>query len=133
MRSMRWIRIGTFAAFGLVLSACGGSQKAKNPPMVADSPASVDTTPEEDAKNWSSEDAGSAAAAGASSTDPVVQGTEEGAQTLLKQFVAPNADHAALTRSLRPTSFDYKALFDATTAVKVEALQAKDWESNKAI
>ena len=39
--------------------------------------------------------------------------TRTGARALLKQFVSPNADHAALTRSLRPTTSDYKALFDA--------------------
>jgi hypothetical protein len=60
-------------------------------------------------------------------------GDEEGAEALLKQFVAPNADHMALTRSLRPTTSDYKAMFDATAAAKVEASQAKDWDTNKAV
>jgi hypothetical protein len=58
---------------------------------------------------------------------------EEGARALLERFVAPNADHAALTRALRPAKADYRALFDARTAAKVEAAQSKDWGSNKAV
>lgn len=63
----------------------------------------------------------------------VTQGNEEGARALLMQFVAPNADHLALTGSLRPTSSDYHAMFDAKSAVKIEAGQAKEWNSHKAI
>ena len=63
-----------------------------------------------------------AAAAPAASTEGT-KGTEEGAQALLKQFVSPDADHAALTRSLRPTAGDYRAMFDAATAPKVEVLK----------
>jgi pimeloyl-ACP methyl ester carboxylesterase len=63
----------------------------------------------------------------------VSSGDEEGAQTLLKQFVSPDADHVALTRSLRPSSADYKSLFDASTAPKVEAAQAKDWDAGNAV
>lgn len=58
---------------------------------------------------------------------------EDGAQAVLKQFVADGADHTTLTKALRPTSADYKALFDSSTATKVEKEQSKDWDSGKAV
>jgi hypothetical protein len=145
----RWMALAA-ATLLAALSACGPKNAAKEP-MVADSTAS---------EMSSGDDAGAAAAAGdtdggaesagesdagagaagilaAGTTgggkDVIAQGDEEGAQALLKQFVAPNADHAALTKSLKPTTSDYKALFDAATAAKVEAAQAKDWATNKAV
>jgi hypothetical protein len=63
----------------------------------------------------------------------MLQGNEEGAKAMLAQFVAPNADYLALTRSLRPTKEDYVTMFDAKTASKVEASQAKEWNTNKAV
>jgi hypothetical protein len=130
---------------GAVLLACGGG--AKRAPMAPDpttSPAeSASSDDDTMASAWSSDaDAGAAApsappAASTASETPssaaILQGNEDGARALLAQFVAPGADHAALTRSLRPTSSDYKTLFDARTAAKVEAAQSKDWDSNKAV
>ncbi len=124
-----WCALGAIA-FGI--SACGGGHAAKGQPMVADSPSSEMS----DAVASEILDGGAESESTAdetSSANTILQGNEEGAQALLKQFVAPEADHAALTRSLRPTSADYQSLFDAPTAAKVEAAQAKDWSSGKAI
>jgi len=124
---------------GLLLLACGGG--AKGSPMVADPPSS-DWDPEsfsEDAGVASAEiESGSGGAPASDLSDTpssaaILQANEDGARALLSQFVAPNADHAALTRSLRPTSADYKTLFDAKAAAKIEAAHAKGWDSNKAI
>ena len=40
----------------------------------------------------------------------------------------PGADTAALSKQLRPTSADYKSLFDAATAVKLDAVYSKEWD-----
>ncbi len=140
-----WSRGGIVVAAGLLLVACGGGA-AKGKPMVADSPTSDtdlpwygddagvtsaegDTAPSTETETGSSPSTSSEAPSGAA----ILQGNDDGARALLAQFVAPNADHLALTRSLRPTSADYKTMFDAKTASKIEAAQAKDWDSNKAV
>jgi hypothetical protein len=123
------------AALGV---ACAGSSAQKKEPMVADSTSSDS---EVDVWKGYGEEGGAAAAEGADAGEPSAAGAasagagsnEDGAQRLLKQFVAPDADHAALTRSLRPTAGDYRAMFDAASAPKIEAAQAKDWDSKKAI
>jgi hypothetical protein len=111
--------------------------------MVADpTPSATDespgeTSPTEPASDAAAGDVAGADAAAASRAEqpeaPVLEGTDDGARELLSQFVAPNADHAALTRALRPTAGDYKVLFDAQTAPKIEAEQAREWNSNKAV
>lgn len=124
-------RVVALAALSVAaLLGCGGSSGAKGAPMVADPTNDVaDAIP--------GEGDGGLPAPPPSDTPPsgaaTLQGTEEGAQRLLEQFVAPDADHAALTRSLRPTPADYKALFDAPTAAKIEAVQSKEWDSGKAV
>ena len=122
----------TFGLIGLaVLAWACGSAPPPKPAMKADDPLPSEGAddPDASAKAWAhdeSDGGGGAPSAGGA------QGNEEGAKTLLAQFVAPNADHAALTKSLKPTSADYKALFDGETAPKIESAQAKDWESGKA-
>lgn len=128
-----------------LLVGCGGRGAAKGKPMVAD-PVPAEADPDtfggggDGGSPWSETDADAsegppaATASDAPSSPPaILQGNEDGARALLSQFVAPNADHHALTRSLRPTTSDYKTLFDAKTAAKIEAAQAKDWDSNKAV
>ncbi|MBD0327138.1 MAG: hypothetical protein ICV68_11945, partial [Pyrinomonadaceae bacterium] len=39
------------------------------------------------------------------------KGDSLGAQDLILQFTQPNADHAALTRQLKPSKEDYAAIF----------------------
>jgi len=100
--------------------------------MVADPPA-ADASSDDESNTFSTfQDGGTGPGAGGDEAQPS-QATDESAQTLLKQFVAPHADYAALTRTLRPTSSDYQAMFDVATAPKIEAAQAKDWDSNKAV
>lgn len=130
------------------LAACGGG--AKNVAVAPEpAPAAADAGSDEATSDagvaQADDDAGAAQAvtslpplppsapadAGAPPAKPT--GGEDGARALLAQFVAPTADHAALTKSLRPTTPDYRALFDARTAAKIEAAQAKDWDSNKAV
>lgn len=60
-------------------------------------------------------------------------GTEAGATSLLKEFVKPGADHAALSKPLRPTAADYSAVFEPDAAVKVAAMYDPIWDSGKLI
>lgn len=112
----------------LVLAACGSKKPAASS---NDEMASLDAGTE---PNWEGD-------SGTPSTSPeggtpiaeVASGTEEGAKSLLKQFVDPKADHVALSKSLRPTAADYKALFDDATAPKMESAYAKEWDSGKMV
>ena len=111
-----------------VLVACGGA-KARPP-----------AAPSEEVREGGPAGGEAVAKEGAASAEEttneialVLQGNEEGAEALLKQFVAPDADHLSLTRSLRPTSADYRALFDEEFAAKIEEAHAKDWDSGKAV
>jgi hypothetical protein len=67
---------------------------------------------------------------GAAETFP---GTEAGAMSLLKEFVKPGADHAALSKPLRPTAADYSAVFEPDAAAKVAALYDPFWDSGKLV
>lgn len=60
-------------------------------------------------------------------------GTEAGATSLLKEFVKPGADHAALSKPLRPTAADYSAVFEPDAAVKVAAMYDPAWDSGKVV
>lgn len=60
-------------------------------------------------------------------------GTEAGAMSLLQEFVKPGADHAALSKPLRPTAADYAAVFEPDTAAKVAALYDPLWNSGQAV
>jgi len=55
-------------------------------------------------------------------------GSEKGAKAMLAAFLKPGADFAALTKALRPTSADYKAVFDAESAAKAEAGFKQPWD-----
>ena len=126
----------------LVAAACGGGSGSGKPPLEP----SNDALPADDGGASASveSDAG-APLVGAAETSadggvleplpappvaavPVDQKEgEEGAKAFLNQFVASNADYAGLTKGLHPATVDYKAMFDASTAGKVESSQAKDW------
>lgn len=61
-------------------------------------------------------------------------GNLSGAQDLVNQFVQPNADHAALTKQLRPTKEDYRAVFATEEmADKAESAYAEMWNSPEAV
>lgn len=149
VKCFSWSRLAVLAVLPALVAACGasgGSQK----PMVADPAASSGgesselsalsgpaadggVSPSSDLSPLPADPSTETEGMPASLQPTASSANEEGARTLLLQFVAPNADHVALTGSLRPTSEDYKAMFDAKTATKVEASQAKEWNSHKAV
>lgn len=108
----------------LVLAACG----SKKPALTSsDELASLDAGTE---PTWEGESGTpSTAPEGGTPVAEIASGTEDGAKSLLKQFVDPKADHATLSKSLRPTAADYKALFDDETASKMESAYAKEWDA----
>lgn len=123
--------------------ACGGDAGGK-PPMTPESndPPTAPESTDGGASGGSAADGGEPGATAAEPGDAEKAPTagddekkpaEDGAHNVLKQFVADGADHVTLTKALRPTTADYKALFDAATAAKVEAQQSKDWDSGKAV
>lgn len=138
---MKTAALSLFALLSFAAFACGSDPK--KPAMVADNGAGDGG--EEPSKDSDGDGGAGSASSSSSEADggggggdkanaaAISQGTEEGAQALLKQFVAKDADHGALTKSLKPTTADYKALFDTASAAKVEAAQAKDWDSGKAV
>lgn len=60
-------------------------------------------------------------------------GTEAGATSLLKEFLKPGADHAALSKQLRPGSADYAAVFDADSSAKVAAVYGPAWDGGQMV
>lgn len=68
--------------------------------------------------------------AGASSKYP---GTEEGAKAMLAEFVKPGADHAALSKTLRPSKADYDAVFASELAAKADAVYGPAWDGGQMV
>lgn len=67
-------------------------------------------------------------------TSSKYSGDSSGANDLVKQFVQPNADHAALTQQLKPTKEDYRAIFaNEEMATKAESTYAGMWNSPDAV
>ncbi len=60
-------------------------------------------------------------------------GTEAGARELLSEFLKSGADHAALSKPLRPTTADYQAVFDADFARSAETTYTSAWDSGQMI
>ena len=60
-------------------------------------------------------------------------GTEAGATSLLKEFLKPGADHAALSKQLRPTTADYAAVFEADSSAKIAAVYDPAWEGGQMV
>jgi hypothetical protein len=50
------------------------------------------------------------------------------AKALLQAFVRSGADHAALSRRLRPTPADYEAVFSKELAARLQALYEPAWD-----
>jgi len=117
----------------LLLIACGG--KEKPPPTSPADQAAADEKAM--TAGFGMDDAGAREGGAAAADDHPASdgpsGTEDGAKKLLAQFVAPDADHAALSKSLRPTTADFKSLFDGESAPKAEAAYAKEWDSGKMV
>lgn len=61
-------------------------------------------------------------------------GTEEGANSLLKEFMKPGVDTKKLTMELRPTKEDYRAFYkEEATADRAEAYFDKLWSGGDAV
>jgi hypothetical protein len=60
-------------------------------------------------------------------------GTEAGARELLNEFLKSGADHAALTKPLRPTTADYQAVFEADFARTAETTYTAPWDGGQLI
>lgn len=60
-------------------------------------------------------------------------GDEASARALLSEFLKPGADHAALTRRLRPAAGDFAAAFEPAFAKKAEAGYAPAWEGGQIV
>lgn len=73
---------------------------------------------------------GLSAYANAAETFP---GTEAGATSLLKEFLKPGADHAALSKQLRPTTADYAAVFEGDASAKAAAVYGPAWEAGQLV
>jgi hypothetical protein len=70
---------------------------------------------------------------GASSSAKSYPGTEDGAKALLAEFVKPGADHATLSKSLRPSKADYEAVFLPELAAKAEAVYGPAWDGGQMV
>ena len=51
----------------------------------------------------------------------------------LEEFLKPGADHAALSKQLRPTTADYAEVFDPDLATKLEALYSPAWDAGQLV
>lgn len=60
-------------------------------------------------------------------------GTQDGAKALLAEFVKPGADHATLTKALRPTKADYDAVFMPDLAAKADAVYGPAWDGGQMV
>jgi hypothetical protein len=67
------------------------------------------------------------AAASAAAAAPPPSADRE-ARAVLEAFVRPGADHAALSRRLRPTRADYEAVFARDFAASLQALYDPAWD-----
>ena len=56
-------------------------------------------------------------------------GTMDGAKALLGSFLKPGADFAGMSKALRPTKDDYKALYTDEFAGKLDAMYAPAWDA----
>lgn len=73
--------------------------------------------------------AGEKAAAPAAGKRLDFPGTEAGAKALLEAFMKPGADLAGMSKALRPTTDDYKALYKADFAGKLEQMYGPAWDA----
>jgi hypothetical protein len=59
--------------------------------------------------------------------------TADGAKTMLAKFLEPNADAAALSKSLRPDPADYKAVFTDEAADKLQKAYDPGWDGGQLV
>ena len=111
------IRATLLAALALALAGCGGG-----------------------GGNAGGNTAGTSANAGgrttgtpASSARSAHPGTDDGAKALLAEFVKPGADHAALSKALRPSKADYDAVFMPELAAKADTVYGPAWDGGQMV
>jgi hypothetical protein len=76
---------------------------------------------------------GGAGATAGGSQSGAYPGTDAGAEALLKEFLKPGADHAALTRQLRPTKADYDTIFQSELAAKADSVYTPAWDGGQMV
>lgn len=59
--------------------------------------------------------------------------TDEGTASFFKEFVKPGADHAALSKQLRPSKSDYEAFFKSDLVTKAASLYDPAWEGGQMV
>jgi hypothetical protein len=60
-------------------------------------------------------------------------GTEAGATSLIKEFVKPGADTAALSKQLRPTAADLAAFFESDVVEKAASNYNPAWDAGQLV
>jgi hypothetical protein len=70
---------------------------------------------------------------GTSSNAKSHPGTEDGAKALLAEFVKPGADHATLSKALRPAKSDYDSVFTPDLAAKADAVYSPAWDGGQMV
>jgi hypothetical protein len=90
--------------------------------------ASASASPSPSASASASTSASASASAAPVPSFKSFPGTEAGAKLLLAELMKPNADTAALSKQLRPTAADYKAIFDPAAAAKIDSVYSREWD-----
>ena len=76
---------------------------------------------------------GGVAGGGSPSSKSAFPGTEDGAKSLLAEFVKSGADTATLSKTLRPTKADYDAVFMSDLATKADAVYGPAWDGGQMV
>jgi len=129
----------SLVAFPILAPACSkkSDDVPPSPPAPSSAPSSSSSSAlaSASASALASASASASALASASASPPApppdlqrFPNTPAGAKSLVSEFVKPDADPIALTKQLRPTLTDYKALFDAPSAAKIDHLYAPEWD-----
>jgi len=117
----------------LALAACSKPTPQVEPLATATVTSLPSAVPPASASASVSPPASASVAAPAPSAVPAdffkaVPGTAAGAKALVSEFAKPGVDAAALTKQLRPTLADYKAVFDTKAATNLDAVYSPEWE-----
>lgn len=116
----------------LAVAACSKPTSQVAPTASASgTPASPPAAPSASASASASVSVAAAPSASASAPLPdfkTFPGTLAGAKSLVSEFVRPGVDAPALTKQLRPTTADYKAVLDAKAAANLDAVYSAEWD-----
>ncbi len=124
-------RVSWRALLTLTLAAC--SKKNDDlPPPLPPAVATAEPSPSALASAFAPAMASASAMAAASAAPPpdlkAFPNTAEGAKSVASELAKPHVDAAALTLQLRPTTADYRSLFDAKAAVKIDSVYSPEWD-----